>query len=64
MFAHLCCAQAEAAAADFAAQSAAMIEQVGGPPSRLPRITEFRTKKRRGLLAPAEKVAAKGVLFG
>lgn len=52
--------QAEAAAAEFAEQSAQLVAHMGGGPARLPRIDEFRAKKRRGLLASANKVAAKG----
>lgn len=53
------CCQAEAAAARFVAEKEALMAALEEP-VRLPRIDDFRSKKRRKLLAPAEQVAAKG----
>lgn len=53
--------QAAAAAAQFSAQAEELMANMGGGMPRLPRIDEFRAKKRRGLLAPADKISAKGI---
>lgn len=54
-----CTVQAEEAAAAYALESAQLLEQsTSATAARLPKINEFRGKKRRGLLSKAEDTSS------
>lgn len=66
MVAASCTVQAEEAAAAYALESAQLLEQsTSATAARLPKINEFRGKKRRGLLSKAEDTSSSrhGALF-